>query len=244
MGRPFGDITLYAPTPYSNDSPQYWEETSLHSYISDLYVRNMRGYKPPNATRICIQPGFYGIWDRTWKNGSIFSIACEFSHDKYESLNTHGKYRYTLDIIQEAMIQLSQEYNWDKSVFQNAYQEILTSNFVFSIDYPKKMSRDKRKLANLRVEKTETMTFAYVIIENDKSIKKIKLFEKRNSYWYDCVYTLVQHSKWLDSNKFGIFYSKAPLEIFYSIDEERVFLLQSGAPVKEIEFSRFFWFQL
>jgi len=32
MGRPFGDITLYAPTPYSNDSPQYWEETIRKKY--------------------------------------------------------------------------------------------------------------------------------------------------------------------------------------------------------------------
>lgn len=244
MGRPFSDITLYIPTPYSPNNPQYWEETSLHNFISDLYVRKMHGYKPPNASRVCIQPAYYGIWNHAWKNGSIFSIACKFSRDKYESVDTLGKYRYTLDVIQEAMTQLSDEYNWDKSVFENAYQEIITSNFAFTIDYPKKISRDKRKHANLRVEKTETTTFAYAIIENDKAIRKIKLFEKRNSYWYDCVYSLAQHSKWLDSNKFGIFYSKAPLEIFYSLGEDKVFLFQSGAPVQEIEFSKFFLLQL
>jgi len=36
MGAPFSDITLYIPTPYSNDSPQYWEETSLENFVSDL----------------------------------------------------------------------------------------------------------------------------------------------------------------------------------------------------------------
>ncbi|WP_315815077.1 hypothetical protein [Paraflavitalea speifideaquila] len=41
MGRPFDDITLYLPTPYANSTPEYWEETSLHNYISDLYVRKM-----------------------------------------------------------------------------------------------------------------------------------------------------------------------------------------------------------
>jgi hypothetical protein len=241
MGRSFGDITLYIPTPYSNETPQYLEETSIHNFVSDLYVRKMHGYKPPNATRICIQPGYFGIWNHTWKNGSIFSIACEFLRNKYESLDNHGKYLYVLDIIQEAMIQLSEEYNWDKTVFEHAYQEVIRCDFVFSLDFPKKMSRDRRRHANIRVEKTETVTFAYAIIETDSSVRKIKLFEKRNNYWYDCVYRLAQYSKWMDSDRFGIFFSKGLIEIFYSIAEEKVYLLQSGTPVHEIEFTKLFF---
>lgn len=244
MGRPFGDITLYIPTPYSNESPQYWEETSLHNFISDLYVKKLGGYKPPNATRVTIQPEYFGIWEHSWKIGSIFAIACEFIRDKYESLDRHGKYKYILDLIQEAMVQLSDEYNWDKTVFEIAYKEMIECDFVFSIDYPSKMSRDKRMSANLQVEKTETKTFAYAIIRNDSSSKKIKLFEKRNSYWYDCVYPLAQHAKWIDSNRFGISYKKGLIEISYSILEDTVVLTQSGTSVQEVEFSKFFWFQL
>ncbi len=244
MGRPFGDITLYIPTPYSNESPEYWEERSLYNFISDLYVRKMNGYKPPKATRVCIQPAYFGIWDRTWKNGSIFSIACEFVRDRYETLDKHGKYHYILDMIQEAMTKLSDEHNWDRIVFENAYQELIKCDFLFAIDYPKKMSRDGCKQANLRVEKTETTTFAYALIEAGGSTKKIKLFEKRNSFWYDCIYPLAQHSKWIDLNRFGIFYSKGLIEISYSLADEKVLLLQSGTPVQTIEFSKFFWYQL
>src|ERR1700743_1973376 len=142
MGRPFSDISLYIPTLYSNKTPEYWEETSLFNFVSDLYVQKMYGYKPPHASRITVQPAYYGTWDRTWKNGSIFHIACEFIRDKFESLDKSGKYRYILDIIQEATTKLSDEYNWDKTVFENAYREILQNDFVFSIDYPSKTSKD------------------------------------------------------------------------------------------------------
>jgi hypothetical protein len=243
MSRPFDDITLYIPTPYPNTSPEYWEETSLHNFVSDLYVQKMNGYKPPNSTRVCIQPVYHGIWDRTWKNGSIFSIACEFLRDKYESLERQGKYRYILDIIQGAMVQLSDEYNWDKAIFEKAYRNVLACDFIFSIDYPQKRSKDQRKQANLRVEKNEATTFAYAIIETGSSKLKIKLFEKKNSWWYDCVYRLSQRGKWMDSDEFGIYYSKGLIEIYYSIKEERVHLLQSGKKVQEIEFSKFFLYE-
>jgi len=49
MGRPFSDITLYTPGPYSVGTPEYIEEVSLQNYVSDLYVQKMYGYKPPKT---------------------------------------------------------------------------------------------------------------------------------------------------------------------------------------------------
>jgi len=241
MGRPFSDITLYTPTPYSNDSPQYREDTSLENFVSDLYVRKMNGYKPPNVTRVCIQPAYYKIWDRTWKNGSLISIAPEFLRDKYESLDKHGKYQYILDIIQGAMIQLSEEYKWDKSIFEKAYLEVIENEFTFKIDYPTKMSRDKKKIANFYIEKSETKSFGYAIIRIGASTTKVKLFEKRNWYWYDGIYQLAKHAKWSDSDRFGIYYAKGALEIWYSIGKKEVSLFEFGTEVKQVDFSRFFF---
>src|SRR5947209_11595226 len=116
MGAPFSDITLYTPTPHKNDTPEYWEETSLKNYVSDLYVQKMHGYKPAKTTRVTIQPAYHKIWNRTWKNGSIVSIAPFYSYDEYVSLDKKGKYKYILDVIQIATLQLSDEYGWDKTV--------------------------------------------------------------------------------------------------------------------------------
>ena len=97
-------------------------------------MQKMRGYKPPHTTRVCIQPEYFKIWDRTWKNGSIALIAIGFIRDKYESLDKHGKYRYILDIIQIAMLQLSDECNWDKSIYweniRNGETQIVLESFI------------------------------------------------------------------------------------------------------------------
>lgn len=154
MGRVFSDITLYTPGPHTVGTPEYIEEVSLQNYVSDLYVQKMYGYKPPKTSRITIQPAFHEIWKRTWKTGSIFDIAPYYSYDEYASFDKFGKYKYILDLIQTATLQLSDEYHWDKTVFEKAYKEVIDNNFKFKIDYPKKLSRDKSKSANLSIEKT------------------------------------------------------------------------------------------
>src|SRR3954463_16326363 len=110
MSTPFSDITLYAETQYANYTPEYLEESALQNYISDLYISKMHGYKPPNTTRVSINPSYYKIWNRTWTNGSIKFIAPEFIYEKYLNLDKRGKYHYFLDIIHTSMIQLSEEY--------------------------------------------------------------------------------------------------------------------------------------
>ncbi|HEX5151647.1 MAG TPA: hypothetical protein VFW07_09355 [Parafilimonas sp.] len=153
MGAPFHDIALYAPTFYKPCTPEYREEKSLYNYISDLYIVCMHGYKPPNITRVCIEPSYYNIWNRTWKNGSLRTIAVDFNYEAFLSLKISDKYKYVLDVIQEAMLKLSEEYNWDKNVFEKAYEEIIANDFRFKIDYPAKMSKDKKKIANVSLEK-------------------------------------------------------------------------------------------
>src|SRR4051812_3443242 len=110
MGTPFSDITLYTPSPHEVGTPEYWEETCLQNFVSDLYVQKMNGYKPPKTTRITIQPAFQEAWNRTWKNGSIVDIAPYYNYNEYASLDKKGKYKYILDLIQRATLQLSKEY--------------------------------------------------------------------------------------------------------------------------------------
>jgi hypothetical protein len=242
MGASFSDITLYAPTPHAVGTPGYIAETSIQHFVSDLYVQKMHGYNPPKTSRITIQPAYHDIWRRTWKNGSIVAIAPYYNYEEFASLDKHGKYKYILDLIQGATLQLSDEYQWDKAIFENAYKEVIESNFEFKIKYPAKTSRDKSKVANLCVEKTEILTSVYVNIETDSSTIKAKLFDKRNVWWYDCAYLLARHGKWHDKNKFGIGYAKHKIDIWYSMENEEVVFLENGDQVLKIDFEKYFLF--
>lgn len=242
MGAPFSDITIYAPTPYTVGTPEYSEETSLINFVSDLYVQNMNGYKPPKISRITIQPAYYNIWNRTWKNGSIVTIAPFFSHDEFSSLDKSGKYKYILDLIQTATMQLSDEYIWDKEIFESAYTKTLDANFNFRIEYPAKQSKDRKKSAMFIVIKTETITSAYVDININGIITTKKLFDKKNSWCYDCVYYLARYIKWFDSDRFGIAFGKGKIDIWYSLNNNSVELFDKGEKVKELDFRKYFLF--
>jgi len=197
----------------------------------------MNGYKPPNTTRITIQPYYHHIWDRTWKNGSIVAIAPFYSYETYSKLNKNGKLKYLLDLIQTSTLQLSDEYGWDKNVFENVYNAVLDCNFEFKIDYPAKITRDKKKRAWLTILKTvDTTTLCLTINNNGKELKKV-LFDKKNWYSFDCVYVLVKHCKWFDNDIFGISYGKGVIEIWYSIEHDEVEFVLNGKEVKSIDFS-------
>ena len=242
MGAPFSDITIYSPTPYTVGTPEYIEETSLINFVSDLYVQNMNGYKPPKTSRITIQPAFHDTWDRTWKNGSIIAIAPFFSYEEFTSFDKSGKYKYILDLIQTATIQLCDEYQWNREVFESAYSSTLDSNFNFRIEYPAKQSRDRKKSGVFVITKSETVTSAYVDINVDGIITTRKLFDKKNSWWYDCIYYLARHNKWFDNNRFGVGFGKGKIDIWYSLDKNAVALYDSSQQVTEIDFGKYFLF--
>ena len=228
MGTPFSDITLYAPTPHTVGSNQYIEETALKNYICDLYGICMHGYKPPNTTRVSIQPSFYNIWAKTWRDGSLISVAAYFNYDEYSKLSTKDKYKYILEIVHGTMLKLSLEYKWDKRVFEKAYHEILENDFTFKIDYPKKQSRDKQKHANIVLTKTEMTTTISILLENSGEISLIKLFDKKNWWWYDSTYKLAKYSKWFDNDRFGLFYKPKNWGVWHSIKDNKIVFEKEG----------------
>jgi hypothetical protein len=242
MGASFSDITLYTPTPYKNDTPEYWGETSLKNFICDLYVQKMYGYKPPQATRVTLQSAYYNIWDRTWKNGSVFSIAPLFEREKYEAMNKREKYHYILDIVHRSMLQLSEEYKWDKEVFERAYSQIIDCDFSFVIDYPTKTAKDKKKQGKLVIEKTESTTTMYAFIQTDNRSIKRKLFDKQNWFRYDRAYQIAKHNKWLDNNRFGVQMKDLNFSVWYSLNDDRVLFEVNGEVKEEYDLKRMFTF--
>jgi hypothetical protein len=239
MATPFSDITLYSPTPHRTGTEGYWEDRSLENFVSDLYVQKMNGYKPPGVTRITIQPGYYGTWDRTWKNGSIVAIATYFNYEDYAKQDIKGRYKYILDVIQNATIALSEEYGWDKSVFENAYSQVIECDFRFRMETIAKQSRDRKKKAKLVIEKTEVRTSLYIMVEHNGTTIIRKLFDKKNMWWYDPVYILARHAKWFDNDRFGISYRKEHIEAWYSIEKDAVMQFVKEEQVNQLPFNKY-----
>jgi len=243
MPAPFCDITLYLNTGTRAGTDEYREETRVVNYISDLYCQCMAGYKPPGCSRVTIQPYYHKIRKRTWKTGSIIAIAPAFEPGKFEELDKTGKFHYLLEIIQQCMLLLSKEYHWDVSVFEKAHALVLEKNFIFNFAYPPTLSKSRKMSAFVSIEKTGRVTTLYANINTGDSKIKVILYEKANSFWYDCSYILTRHTKWFDSERFGIHYPKGKISVWYSLTDKVVCTFQDDLPVEKIDFRRSFWMQ-
>ncbi|CAN5768320.1 hypothetical protein BH10BAC2_BH10BAC2_31180 [soil metagenome] len=115
-----------------------------------------------------------------------------------------------------------------KMVFENAYNEILKNDFKFKIDYPSKFSKDRKKTANISLEKTTTTTTVFVQLSVDGNSYSVKLFDKKNWWMFDSVYVLVKGNKWFDNDRFCLSYKPSRWNVWCSVKESKVYFELNG----------------
>lgn len=204
MGAPLYDITIYYDGKVIKDTPKDWDFRHTVNYIADFYHDRLNGYKPPKTGRICITLGPTKNWDKPNYFGSICNYDNIIDEAKYLSLSKKGKYKYILDILHSTISELADFYNWDKNIFNNAYNHIIENDFKFEKTYPEKKSKDRKNIGQVILTKTEEKSTLSVLITIGTSTRKEKLLEKRNWYWYDSSYDIAKLCKWIDNHSFGI----------------------------------------
>ena len=70
-----------------------------------------------------------------------------------------------------------------------------------------------------------------------------ELFDKGNQWWYDSIYYMAKHCKWLDNGRFGISINKKIIESWYSVSTDKVVSFEEGEPVENIPFGKYFRFE-
>lgn len=221
MGRPLHDITIYYHGTLIKNTPEDQEFHRTLNYISDFYHNSLDGYKPPKTSRITLHVGPNISLAGPRYFGAICIYDKIFNEEEYLSLSKHGKYKYILDLLHFAVLELSETYGWDKSVFINSYNHIMASQFKFERFYPSKTSRDKKSTGQVLLTKSVDQSILSIQIQSGgKTINKI-LFEKKNWFWDDMIYEYSKTCKWLDNTKFGI--KDYHRQCYYSMQDDNVF---------------------
>lgn len=239
MSASFEDITIYHFTPEKMGKARCIRDKQECQFVCDLYVQKMYHYKPPRCTRIVIIPGEVAEDRHANMYTSIAHFYPAYNYDEFKKLNKKARYIYILNLIQEGAMRLASKFEWDESVFELAYKEVLATNFVFVIGYPAKLSRNRKTSAQISIEKTETLSSVFVKINGAASFAKIKLFEKRNGGCDDMAYVLIKTCKWFDSDKFGVDYKESKMKIVYSIEQQKVIHYKSGKKIRTSSFKDF-----
>lgn len=219
MGAPLYDITIYYNGNVIKDAPDDWDFRQKVNYISDFYHDRLNGYKPKKTGRICIHLGPNKNWDKPNYFGAICSYDNIIDENKYLSLSNKEKYRYILDLLHFTVSEIADIYNWEKSIFNNAYNQILESDFKFEKRYPEKKSNDRKHVGQVILTKTENTSTLSVLIKTEGLIRQEILLEKKNWYWYDSIYAFAKNCKWLDNSSFGLY--KNDKRCYFSIENNK-----------------------
>lgn len=122
--------------------------------------------------------------------------------------------------MHSTVIEIADIYNWDKSVFNKAYEHIIESDFKFEKYYPEKKSKDRKQIGQIILVKTEEKSTLLVSVKTGNSIIREVLLEKSNWYWFDSTYNFAKNCKWLDNSSFGLY--KNGQNCYFSTDQNRI----------------------
>ena len=156
-------------------------------------------------------------------SGSICHSTHYFNKEKYFSLAKNGKYQFLLEYIYTSTMKLSEELDWDKNIFIDAYNHAKDMNFVFKVEFPPKLSRDRQKKGQAILEKTEERAILNLHISENNTDEKILLFDKLNTYPLDSINKIAKQCRWIDNDKFGYQDRKSKLTIHYNCSRKKRF---------------------
>lgn len=222
MGFPLQDITIYYDGNVIEDTSKDLRFRRNVNYIADFYHDNLHRYKPPKTGRICVHFNSVKEHDKPIYFGAICSIYGVIDEKKYLEFNKKDQYQYILDLLHENIMIASNLLNWDNEVFETAYKRIIQSDFKFFKEYPAKKSRTRIHSAKPIITKSEVKTqMSFEINSKDDSVK-IKVFEKRNWYWFDSAYDIAKSCKWIDKTKFGFISKDNEKYAFFNIESGKL----------------------
>ena len=149
MSHRLYDITLY----YSGEKDVAKRFTLKQNVVSDLYVQFLNGYKPPNTSRISVQ---LGNEDNAGKHfGSILGPTAKFNPENYWQLDDAGQNRMILDTVHRIARLCAEHHGWDRTPFDSAYEQVLAGDFKSSLDGERKMAKDRKHTAAVRIQKDD-----------------------------------------------------------------------------------------
>lgn len=212
MSHQLYDITLY----YYGDEEITKRFTMKQNVVSDLYVKYLEGYKPPKTTRISVRLGNADDPGRHF--GSILGPTAQFDSEKFWGLGNAEQNRMILDTIHRVALLCANHFGWNEAPFEKAYTKVLSTDFKYCLDADRKISRDRRHSATIRIKKNEEYTtILAVFFDSDQNM--IKEVELLKSHQMEMFYGgLTRKYKWFGNREFGMYLDGEQIVIKASLD--------------------------
>lgn len=97
--------------------------------ITSFYESCLKGYKNDKCSKINIECMPNTVVQSNALLG-IYSVHIPFDVDDFFKLDDFGKKKKTLDLIQIAMSHIIEKEGWNKTIFDEAYNRIISENYI------------------------------------------------------------------------------------------------------------------
>jgi hypothetical protein len=229
MPKHLRDITLYC---FGENLPP--KVAAKNNVISDLYIHYLKPYSTQKVEWISIELGeseFISPLSR------VVSVHLKFDFNQFQILDDIEQNLMVLNTIHKAAMLCAAKFGWDANVFLDAYNSVVSVNYIYRVETPKKTSRDKKHKASLVIEKNETNTTIAVLFYDNKEqlLSTVELLITFN--WGGFQIPIIKTNKWFDNLSFGISLLNAQLVIRASLNESKPFIdiNPKDLPIEEIE---------
>lgn len=227
------DITLY-DLFHPAEGQRHFQQRA--NYVGELYLQGLGDYKPPKTSRISIDLVSEHRPPYAYRHGSIALTAQSVNTPWYDGLSDSEKLHFLLNCVHAALLHLGHAFHWDLAVLAHAYEQAIADGLVFRVQYPEKATRDGKRRARLLLEKTVTTTCLSACIDADGQHVQALLYQGPNWGFYDPVYAVVKHGKWLTRDAFGVHTTRPECRVWYALPEGRVC---QEHPLACLDFPRF-----
>lgn len=229
MPKQLHDISFYC---FDGNLPP--KIVSKNNVISDLYIHYLKFYSTQNVERIVVELGTSEFISDV---GRVVKVCLKFDFTQFLLLVDNEQNEVVLNTIHKAAMMCTAKFGWDENVFLDAYNSVVSVNYIFRVETPKKTSRDKKHKASLVIEKNETNTTILVLFYDNQEhlINTIELLKTFNSGGFHI--PIIKTYKWFDNLNFGISLLNKQLVIRASLSELKTFIdiTPNDLPIEEIE---------
>jgi len=187
-----------------NYQQRYFQFRLQTRNITAFYERCLKGYKNDKCSKInidCVQDvvrepsSLYGI----------YSVQVAFNVDEFFKLDDFGKKKKTLELIRAAISQIVEKEGWDKTIFDNAYNKVISENYINKWIWKKQKYNPTRKyIAKVLCEHGIHSCDISVIIMDKKEqiIRKELIISEKPDEWMFAKY--FGDLKWISTNEVAL----------------------------------------
>ena len=208
--------------------------SSKNNVISDLYIHYLKPYSTQNVERIIIE---LGDSESIGEVGRVVVLYLKFDINQFLLLDDNEQNKVVLNTIHKAAMLCAEKFGWDENAFLDAYNLVISANYIYKVETPKKTSRDKKHKASLLIEKNETNTILTVLFydNQERLINTVELLQTFNSGGFHI--PIIKKLKWFDNFSFGVSLLNKQLVIRASLSELKTLtdITPNDLPIEEIQ---------